>query len=410
MVVVSHPTGNANVRGTLKALEEADQLCAYCTTLGYARGSLAERIMSLLTGAKAKRRSYDLPAPLLRTFPWHELRRHLVSRLPSRGTDPRKTRRHIDAMYFDFDAKVSHLIHQGKLPKSARAIYAYEDGCRDTFKSAGDAGLKRLYELPIGYWRAARKIFREEAEHKPEWKSTIAGLDEPEEKLQRKDEELQSSDHVYVASSFTRSTLDAAPFDLPPVSVIPYGAPAPLAGSLRQADTTAPLKVIFVGGLSQRKGIAYLFEAMNQVGPAASLTVIGRKPGGCPALERALARHRWIPSLPHEQVLREIREHDLLVFPSLFEGFGLVLVEALSQGVPVMATPHTAGPDLITDGEEGFLVPIRDSARMAERILQLARERDLLNHMKERALTTARSLSWEHYSRALVTSLAGLAA
>jgi glycosyltransferase involved in cell wall biosynthesis len=57
-----------------------------------------------------------------------------------------------------------------------------------------------------------------------------------------------------------------------------------------------------------------------------------------------------IAGSPHfriHEVLREMQRHDVLVFPSLFEGFGLVIVEAMSQGLPVITTSHTAGPDII---------------------------------------------------------------
>jgi len=63
--------------------------------------------------------------------------------------------------------------------------------------------------------------------------------------------------------------------------------------------------------------------------------------------------------------------HDVFVFPSLFEGFGLVLLEAMAMGLPVITTPHTAGPDLIREGMEGFIVPIRHSTAIAERLEQL---------------------------------------
>src|SRR5690606_15413134 len=101
-----------------------------------------------------------------------------------------------------------------------------------------------------------------------------------------------------------------------------------------------------------RKGLAYLFRACRQLGAAVELTVIGTKPTvPCAVLDRELASYRWVASCPHAEVLREMRAHDVFVFPSLFEGFGLVLLEALAMGLPVITTAHTAGPDLITEGE-----------------------------------------------------------
>jgi glycosyltransferase involved in cell wall biosynthesis len=118
-------------------------------------------------------------------------------------------------------------------------------------------------------------------------------------------------------------------------------------------------------------------------------------------LDHALSIHRWIPSLPREKILEEMRRHDVLVFPSLFEGFGLVVTEALSQGLPVITTSHTCGPDVLTDGREGYLVPVRDPNAIADRLESLAGNRSLLSDMSAAALEKARELSWSGYRNRL---------
>jgi glycosyltransferase involved in cell wall biosynthesis len=103
-----------------------------------------------------------------------------------------------------------------------------------------------------------------------------------------------------------------------------------------------------------------------------------------------------------------MRHHDVLVFPSLFEGFGLVLTEALSQGLPVIATHHTAAPDLIEHGVHGFLVPIRDAQAIATHLLELHLDRDRLAAMSAACLDRASQLSWHAYGHTLRAALAPL--
>jgi glycosyltransferase involved in cell wall biosynthesis len=110
-----------------------------------------------------------------------------------------------------------------------------------------------------------------------------------------------------------------------------------------------------------------------------------------------LDKYRWISSLPHEELLQEMSTHDVLVLPSLHEGFGLVLTEAMGQGLVVITTPQTAGPDLITDAVEGFLVPIRSSAAIAEKLALLLRDRDQLRSMQGAAWRKASVFTWESY-------------
>ena len=261
-------------------------------------------------------------------------------------------------------------------------------------------------ELPIGYWRAARAIFREEREREPEWASTLEGLGDSEAKLERKDEELRGASTIIVPSTFVRDTLKMAP-DMPavPVHLNPYGGPLVIAGKVI-APAQGKLRVLFVGSLGQRKGLGYVLQAMELLGGAAELTLIGRKISeNCRPLNDAVKRHRWVTSIPHAEVLSEMSRHDVLVFPSLFEGFGLVILEAMSQGLPVITTPNSGGLDVVTDGVDGFSVPIRSAEAIAQKLEMLAADRALLAQMKAAAFATARRNTWESYRTRLVEIL-----
>ena len=94
----------------------------------------------------------------------------------------------------------------------------------------------------------------------------------------------------------------------------------------------------------------------------------------------------------------------MLVLPSLFEGFGLVILEAMSQGVPVITTPHTCGPDIISDGIDGFIVPIRSADAIAEKI-RLFKNRDFLITMSEQAIAKAALYNWERYRRSITETV-----
>ena len=121
----------------------------------------------------------------------------------------------------------------------------------------------------------------------------------------------------------------------------------------------------------------------------------------CSALDRELASIRWIPTCSHREVLAEMAAHDVFVFPSLFEGFGLVLLEAMAMGLPIITTAHTAGPDLITDGVEGFIVPIRSSSGIAEKLELLRSDPDRRLAMSESARARAAEFNWEQYGHSL---------
>jgi alpha-maltose-1-phosphate synthase len=203
------------------------------------------------------------------------------------------------------------------------------------------------------------------------------------------------ADTVIVASSYTRNTLEHFPGGKKKTVVIAYGTPSPIVTKREVTSNSVPLRILYVGSLSQRKGISYLFEAVDRLGSAVTLTIVGRKVGKSDALDKACNAHRWMDSLPHAEILAQMRQHDVLVFPSLFEGFGLVIGEALSRGLPVITTPNTGGPDILRDGEDGFIVPIRDSEAISVRLLELHQDRALLKHMSDSALERAGQLTWQ---------------
>ena len=406
MILFSHPLGNTHSRQAALAVEEAGLLAELWTCLNWTPGNPLERWLPARVTRELGRRSYPAPLrPKLRTAPWREALRLLAARLPVGG--PRLTRHEtgvasVDAVYQGLDRAVAR-----RLPAAARGlrgVYAYEDGAADTFRVAGELGLTRFYDLPIGYWRTGRAIFDEEAAREPGWAPTLTGRADSPAKLARKDRELAGADAVIVASSFTRSTLADVPHLRAPVHVVPYGGPAPMPVGELVADHRrggAPLRVLFAGSLGQRKGISYLLDAVGRLGTHVELTLLGTKTvDGCAPLEHAVRAHRWIPSLPHAAVLAEMSRQDVLVFPSLFEGFGLVIAEALSRGLPVITTAHTAGPDLLDDGVDGFLVPIRSASAIAEK-LELLFDPARRLEMRHAALRKAALLSWETHRRLL---------
>jgi glycosyltransferase involved in cell wall biosynthesis len=408
-IIISHPTGNANVRAAASGLLQADILASFRTTIATFPGDAFYRLSSFKPLAELRRRSFDVSLESkTQSWPWRELGRLVASKAGITSLINHESGIFcIDSIYNSFDQHVAISLSQVTAKQKIDALYAYEDGAEASFKQAKQLGINCFYDLPIGYWRAARRLLEPEKERWPEWASTITGFRDSEGKLARKDEELRLADLILVASQFTADTLKDFPGALAPIKVIPYGFPT--VGEPRQYSNLGegrPLKLLFVGGLSQRKGVANLFAAVTALGSQVKLTIIGRKASNdCPALDEALSRHNWIPSLPHAEVLKIMREHDVLLFPSLFEGFGLVITEAMSQGTPVITTNRTAGPDLIEHGRNGWLVEAGSTSALQAAIEELLLRPQIIAEAGRAAMETARRRPWEVYGRELATAL-----
>ncbi|WP_158824910.1 glycosyltransferase family 4 protein [Mucilaginibacter lacusdianchii] len=409
MIILSQITGNANVKAVAHGFVEADLLTAYYVSLAVFPGNLLDRISQMKGLSEIRRRSHDPELqPFTKTWPWVELGRMLAMRsgIPSLSVPPTSPF-HVYSVIKKFDKHVAAQLLK-ELKNGAKAIYSYEDNALATFRRAKQLGLTCLYDLPIGYWRAAHRLLDEERERWPEWIPTLTGLKDPEEKLARKDEELALANHIFVASNFTASTLKEYPGKLAPVEVIPYGFPPVAKNRIYHENfDKRPLKLLFVGGLSQRKGVADLFAAVEAIGKHVELTVVGTKKNDeCKPLNIALTKHRWIQTLPNEEILKLMRDHDVLIFASLFEGFGLVITEAMSQGTPVITTDRTIGPNFIEDGVNGWLIKAASTRALQDAIENILERRRDIPNIGLAAMETASQRPWQIYSNETATAAA----
>lgn len=405
MVILSHPTGNQFVRYTASGLIQAQILQSFYTSIACFENDFLYQIGRFSKLAELRKRVFytDLK-PFTNTNPYHELMRQLSMKMNWESLIKHEFGKFsVDGVYSNHDYWVSKKLFQQQR-KGAKAIYAYEDAALQSFIKSKQVGLTNFYDLSIGYWRMGSQVLAIEKERQPLYASTLTGLLNSENKLVRKDEELALADNIIVASSFTKDTLNLYPNSLNKVTVIPYGFPEVTTRNPFKEKTNKPLKLLFVGGLTQRKGIAEVFETANYFGKHIELTIIGHKTSNeCKELDNNLKNYTWIPSLPHNEILAQMQQHDILLFPSLFEGFGMVISEAMSQGMPVITTNHTAGKDFIIHEKNGWIVEPGDSNAMIQVIQNMIDNREQLEQIKINAQNTAKERPWHKYATELAS-------
>lgn len=155
----------------------------------------------------------------------------------------------------------------------------------------------------------------------------------------------------------------------------------------------------------QRKGLSYLFEALKQLNsPNIHLTLIGRGVIDFTLINeyKKFFNINVKINLSHSELINEMQNNDLFVFPSLIEGFGHVILEAMSSGLPILCTPNTAGPDIFINGNEGVIVPIRNSDQIAEKIEYFINNKKELAGMGQAATNTAKIFSWEKFQNEII--------
>ena len=171
-----------------------------------------------------------------------------------------------------------------------------------------------------------------------------------------------------------------------------FGPPATFGSRRDGADPADPVRLLAVGRFQPKKGYLTLLEAVARVRAAVRLTVVGYGPLEAELRARAAAlgladRVRWTGALDQPAVRAHYRTSDVLVLASEIapdgdrDGLPNVVVEALSQGLPVVATRAAAIPELVVDGVQGRLVPPGDREALAAAVDALARDPDARRRM-----------------------------
>lgn len=263
------------------------------------------------------------------------------------------------------------------------------------------AGVTKVLNYPIAHHRWLMDAMSDEANVNPEWKNLLQGHDFTERELVSLDQEIELADAVLVPSSFAASTFVERGVPREKLVVIPLGCePAPAgsgAGTGSFGEEDGLFKVIFAGQATQRKGIGYLVEAVDFLGDV-ELTVVGPASAECRTIMASYENVTLVRSQPRDKLYELLREADLLVLPSLAEGFGLVALEAMANGTPCLVSRRTFAEDIIVHGENGYILEEVSSASIAEALASIRRDKDALALVSGRAATSAEYFSWDRYS------------
>ncbi|TLD68419.1 glycosyltransferase [Phragmitibacter flavus] len=407
MVVVSHPVGNANVRAVLDAFQRAGCLHEFYTTVA-ADSERGGSYLPKRLAAQMRRRTFPVPATKIRQRPWLELMRLSIGRHGFGTANEWVTR-----VCKDLDRHVAGSLRVEESGK-VDVAYAYEDCASQTFAVAKQRGWKCVYDLPIAYWGLSQRLMREELQRWPDWAPTMQGVHDSGEKLERKDAELRLSDVVVCCSRFVLDSLPEWARQGKRCVVAEFGSDQDAAGGERAENENEdenerrPLRVLFAGSMTQRKGLADLFEAAKLLGrDKVELVVLGQPVAPLSFYQQQCPQFRHEPTRSRQGVLELMRNCDVFVLPSLVEGRALVQQEALSCGLPLIITPNTGGEDLIDEGETGFVVPIRAPEKIAERLEWFCRHRHELKGMREAARRKAALYTWQEYGRKVLEATMG---
>ena len=407
--VLSYPGTMPHAQQIALALHEQDWLKTFVTGFHYSAQGWGDRLLRALPSSQVAalreqllRRSIEtVPHSLVQAYPAWEILRSVVAK---GGVGPVTVDRLWDLMSHRFDAAVA----SGHVP-GADAVHAFEYTALASFQRATQERAARILHLPSLSSRQFESIRRRELARWKQLDDANAAYfsDRFARRQARRDAEIGLADLIVTNSALTARSHIAEGADPAKILVVPLGAPPVLDREPppRRNDAQV-LRVVYAGNVTLGKGVPYLLEAWRRLPAAdhARLDIYGQI--GLPAelLVPADDTIRFHGARPRAELFQAFEQADILVFPSLADGFGMVVAEAMAHGLPVIVTDMTGAADLVTP-ENGLVIPSADAEALTQALAWCLDNRQRLKAMRIGALETARRHQWPAYRTALADGL-----
>jgi glycosyltransferase involved in cell wall biosynthesis len=290
---------------------------------------------------------------------------------------------------------------------SVTAVHAYEDCSLLQFVEAKRLGKACIYDMPIGYYPTWERIQKALAKKYPDWLPDGGLQKNSHVRVEQKRQEMDLADIVLVPSSFAEKTIREY-YPNKNFARAPYGVDTEFWTPGARKRPSNLLRFIYAGQLSLRKGTPQLIEAWQDAALRdAELELVGPwqlSDKSQKTLPPNIVRQ---PPCSPEALRARYQAADVFIFPSYFEGFGLVLAEALACGLSAICSESTAGPDIMTE-ECGRVIPTDDSEALIESLLWFSRNRERLPELSHAARINAERCTWEQYRRRVTNAVAPL--
>jgi starch synthase len=216
---------------------------------------------------------------------------------------------------------------------------------------------------------------------------------------QRVLEELDLADHIFCPSSYAKRTFVEQGIAEKLIVVCPYGVDTAKFTPRQYGKHSERFTVLFLGNICMRKGVHYLLEAFKMARlKGARLVLAGPiDPDFRSILQKYDGLFDAVGPISRSQVQTCYQQADVFVMPSLADSYGLVVAEAMSAGIPVIVSENTGANEIMNDGVEGFVVPIRNARSICDNLTFLFENREKCDSMGLAGTLSAKVMDWNKY-------------
>ena len=222
--------------------------------------------------------------------------------------------------------------------------------------------------------------------------------------IKRELKEYREADYISIPSKFVERTFLENGVPKEKLIRVPYGVDIEEFKQTPKKDNI--FRIVYLGQLSLRKGVHYLLQAYSELKLKNTELLIGGRitdENIKPFLKKYEGNYKFAGYIPQENISEFYSQGSVFVLPSIEEGLAMVQLQAMACGLPVICTTNTGGEDIIRNGKEGFIVPIRDVEALKEKILYLSSNPEKCKRMGYNAKKMVReNFTWDYYGDRII--------
>jgi glycosyltransferase involved in cell wall biosynthesis len=299
-----------------------------------------------------------------------------------------------------------YLIHE-VYDKLTSHLYTKSDLCvawssfgLHTIRKAKNMGAKTIIERGSSHMLYQQEILQEEYESlglKPQ----LAHPKIVEKELR----EYEEADYISIPSLFVKRTFLEKGIPEKKLLHIPYGVHLDEFRQIPKEDNV--FRVIHAGAMTIRKGLHYLLQAFPELKlPHAELLLVGGMSDEIkPFFEKYEGDFKYINHVPQKELYKYYSQGSVFVINSIEEGLAMVQPQAMACGLPVICTTNTGGEDIVRDGIDGFIIPIRDIDALKEKLVYLYKNPEFCKAMGQSAKErVSKGFTWDDYGEKIISA------
>lgn len=335
----------------------------------------------------------DIPVDLITTFDWIGINYYLENFL-LKNTSIREEAHYRASKRFN-----ANIIKHGL--EDVSTLYNFSNEGLDLTKYASNLGIWTILEQTGIPAKKTNDILAQEFDRYPGWsKVSFESMKYSSEWIDRCSEEWKYANTIVCASQYTKQALIDCGVPNNKCVVVPYGFDYGNSAVTKVAHDK--LRVLVVGRVSLLKGAPYVLEIAKILSGEAIVRMVGEIEVSDDAVKILRPWVHIVGPVSRGHISEHFNWADVLLFPTLTDGFGIVILEAFAAGIPVIATTNSAAPDVIRHGIDGFITEPRDINGMVHCLSLLSGNPQLLKDMSLSVKKRISEFSLESYQKKLL--------